>query len=403
MSILTLNTGSSSLKFALYEHRVQDLRERLRGQIEWLGAEPAVRITAANGKALHAQAWRSGEGPRSAQASLAYVLEWLTRLTSPVAVQAVGHRIVHGGTEYAGPIVLDESALAVLRRFNSLAPLHQPHNLAGVRAARDIFPSALQVGCFDTAFHRSHPWVNDVFALPYEFYDKGIRRYGFHGLSYEYLLGRLQVIDPQRARGRVVIAHLGSGASMCALLDGCSVGSTMGFSALDGLPMGTRCGQIDPGVLLYLMLDRQLSPMQLCDLLYHESGLKGLSGVSHDVRLLESHASPRAAQALAYFVFRVRREIGAMAAILGGLDAIVFSGGIGENAHALRGRILADFAWLGIHLNDERNAVNAQVVSADASPCTVFVLKTDEELMIARHTHKLMAEESQRQDRGDAA
>jgi acetate kinase len=242
------------------------------------------------------------------------------------------------------------------------------------------------VACFDTAFHRSHPFVDDVFALPRHYYDEGVRRYGFHGLSYEYIVGRLTEIAPLHAAGRVVVAHLGNGASMCAIRDGHSVASTMGFTALDGLPMGTRCGQLDPGVVLYLMQTKKLSAEAVSDLLYRESGLKGLSGVSHDMRELEASDRPEAQQAIEYFVFRIRRELGAMAAVLKGIDAVVFCGGIGENAWHVRERVLEGMEWIGIELDRRANRANAQVISSERSRVRVFVIPTDEEAMIARHT-----------------
>jgi acetate kinase len=241
------------------------------------------------------------------------------------------------------------------------------------------------VACFDTAFHRAHPFVDDVFALPRSYYDEGVRRYGFHGLSYEYIVGRLAQVAPLHAAGRVVVAHLGNGASMCAMRDGKSVASTMGFTALDGLPMGTRCGQLDPGVLLYLMQTKKMSAEAITDLLYRESGLKGLSGVSQDMRELEASDRIEARQAIAYFVFRIRREVGAMAAVLNGLDAVVFCGGIGENSWHVRERVMEGMEWIGVELDRDANRSNAQVVSSERSRVRVFVIPTDEEMMIARH------------------
>jgi acetate kinase len=270
-----------------------------------------------------------------------------------------------------------------LERFIAMAPLHQPHNLAGVRAAQIAFPNAVQVGCFDTAFHRNKPRVEDLFALPRSFYADGVRRYGFHGLSYEYLADALAGAFPAEAQGRVIIAHLGNGASMCALSAGRSVGSTMGFSALDGLPMGTRCGSIDPGVLLWLMREKGLSADAIEAILYKDSGL---SGVSQDLRAIEAANTPDAEEAVAYFVARCRREIGALAALLGGLDAVVFSGGIGENAHRVRARICDGLEFLGLVLDPARNAANETRLSAAASRVAALMIPTDEEAIIARHT-----------------
>jgi acetate kinase len=278
-----------------------------------------------------------------------------------------------------------------LERLKPLAPLHQPHNLSGVRAAQRAFPKAVQVACFDTAFHRAHPWVSDTYALPRALYDEGIRRYGFHGLSYEYVTEKLRQIAPLHAAGRVVVTHLGNGASMCAIRDGQSVGSSMGLTALDGLPIGTRCGQLDPGVLLYLMEAKGMTVTQLSDLLYRQSGLKGLSGLSHDMRELEAAGTPEALQAIEYFVFRIRRELGSMAAIMSGLDAVAFCGGIGENAWRIRDRVCQGFEWLGIELDEMRNQAGATVVSSDRSRVRVFVIHTNEEMMIAQHAARLLA------------
>jgi acetate kinase len=293
---------------------------------------------------------------------------------------------VHGGVRYAAPTLIDHSVVAELETLVPLAPLHQPHNLAGVAAARVAFPNVPQVACFDTAFHRGHDFVNEAYALPRELYDRGLRRFGFHGLSYEFIARRLREVDPARARGRVVVAHLGNGASICAMKDGRSVASTMGFSALEGLPMGTRCGQIDPGLLLYLLDHDKLSSAELARLLYRESGLLGLSGVSQDMRALEASGTPQADEAIGYFTHRIRMEIAALAATLEGIDALVFTGGIGEHSARVRADVLSRLSWLGATLEPEANLSNAQIVSAASSRIPVFVLATDEESMIARHT-----------------
>ncbi len=386
--ILTLNAGSSSIKFALFECN-SALAERVRGQVEGLGAAPHLQA-AKPGEANVDRSLSETQAHDHASA-LAVVLEFLDQCVGKVAIEAVGHRVVHGGVDFCESIVLDEQKLGVLERLNLLAPLHQPHNLSGVRAADRAFPDALQVACFDTAFHRSHPWVNDVYALPRALYDEGIRRYGFHGLSYEYVTERLYQVAPMHAAGRVVVSHLGNGASMCAIRDGQSVGSSMGFTALDGLPMGTRCGQLDPGVVLYLIEEKGLSVREVEDLLYRRSGLKGLSGLSHDMRELEAAGTPEAMQAIDYFVFRIRRELGSMTAILSGLDALVFCGGIGENAWRIREGVCQGFEWLGIELDDIRNQAGEMIVSSDRSRVRVFIIHTNEEMMIARHTARLLA------------
>jgi acetate kinase len=379
MTILTLNAGSSSLKFALF---ADPERAIARGQVEGLSAAARLicrdlgvnqPLTAAS----HAEA-------------LSGVLQLLARERPDAKIAAVGHRIVHGGPDFAAPVRLEEHALIQLSRLIPMAPLHQPHNLAAVAAARAAFPDAVQIGCFDTAFHRRKPRVEDLFALPRAFYDEGVRRYGFHGLSYEFLADALAKRFPAEAAGRVIIAHLGNGASMCALSAGRSIGSTMGFSALDGLPMGSRCGAIDPGVLLWLMREKGFSADDIENLLYTKSGLKGLSGVSQDMRDITAAGTPDAEEAIAYFVARCRREIGALAALLGGLDAIVFAGGIGENAHQVRARICDGLDFLGLVLDPARNASHATRLSADASRVTALMIPTDEEVIIARHTAELM-------------
>jgi acetate kinase len=389
--ILTLNAGSSSIKFSLFD-RGSELTERVRGQVEGLGASPRLEAEQDGAQIAH-EALDAAE-VTDHNAALATILSFLEKTLGRVAIAAVGHRVVHGGVDFTESIVLDDERLQALARLNPLAPLHQPHNLSGIRAAQRAFPEAPQVACFDTAFHRSHPWVNDTYALPRELYDQGIRRYGFHGLSYEYVIGRLKQIAPLHEQGRVVVMHLGNGASMCAIRDGQSVGSSMGFTALDGLPMGTRCGQLDPGVVLYLLKEKAMTPDEIEDLLYLRSGLKGLSGLSQDMRELEAAGTPRAMQAIDYFVFRIRRELGAMAAILSGLDAVVFCGGIGENAWRIRERVCQGFDWLGLELDELRNQSGQTVISSDRSRARVFVIKTNEEMTIARHTARLLVSAS---------
>ena len=314
------------------------------------------------------------------------ILDWLRKAGYNSSVAAVGHRVVHGGPDLVEPMLINEAAIAKLKRLIPLAPLHQPHNLAGIDAAMKAFPSTPQVACFDTAFHRSHPFVSDTFALPRSYYDEGVRRYGFHGLSYEYITRKLRRVAPQFAREDVVIAHLGNGASMCAVHDGRSIASTMGFTALDGLPMGTRCGQLDPGVLLYLMAEKKMNAEQISDLLYKNSGLKGMSGISQDMRELEASDSPAAGGAIDYFIARIRRELAGLAAALEGVEAVVFTGGIGEHSSRVREAVLSGMEWMGIHLDREANSIGAQIISARSSPAVVFVIPTDEERMIAEHT-----------------
>ncbi len=389
--ILTLNAGSSSIKFSLFELAVVDGQGELlvHGQVEGLGSSPRFLAQSACGATLAEQSFARQELPDH-HAALIPILDLVETRFPDRPVAAVGHRVVHGGPHFAAPALIEDDVLAALHELEPLAPLHQPHNLAGIAAARAAFPQAAQIACFDTAFHRSHPWVSDTFALPRSFYDEGVRRYGFHGLSYEYVTGELADIAPHHAAGRVVIAHLGNGASMCATQGGQSVGSSMGFTALDGLPMGTRCGQLDPGVVLYLMQSRGMTVGEISDLLYKSSGLKGLSELSHDMRELESTATPKALQAIEYFVFRIRRELGALTAILSGLDALVFCGGIGEHAWRVRERVCQGFEWLGIELDETSNRDGTTVISSQRSRVRVFVIPTNEELMIARHARRLL-------------
>lgn len=387
-NILTINAGSSSLKFALFTTGSLDCVAI--GKIEGIGTDPELVVKDGEGQKILADTLEGDRFVADHDGALKVILEALSTQFPELAVAAVGHRVVHGGMDYSAPVPIDDDVLRQLTDLVPLAPLHQPHNLAGIEAAKAAFPGVLQVACFDTAFHRSHPFVNDTFALPRSFYEEGVRRYGFHGLSYEYVAGKLKEIWPFHAKGRVIICHLGSGASMCAIRNGHSVASTMGFSALDGLPMGTRPGQLDPGVVLYLMDQKGMDAKAISDLLYKESGLKGLSGISSDMRDLEASKDPRAKQAIDYFVFRLRREIGAMAAVLGGLDAIVFCGGIGENSRLIRESALEGMEWLGIELDLDRNREGAEVISSDRSTVQAFIIRTNEELMIARHTQQIL-------------
>ncbi len=383
--ILTLNAGSSSLKFSLFALGAAVPAMVAHGQVEDLAE--GRRISIAEGAAGVREVW-DGVGDFHGDA-LARVLGWLRAAHPEAVIGAVGHRVVHGGIGHDAPVAITPAVLAGLDDLVTLAPLHQPHNLAGIRAAQAAFADAVQVACFDTAFHRNHPFVNDVFALPRALYDQGVRRYGFHGLSYEFVADRLREIAPERADGRVIVAHLGNGASMCAIREGRSVASSMGFTALDGLPMGTRCGQLDPGVVLHLIGTLGMSVKAVTDLLYKESGLKGLSGVSHDMRTLLESDQASAAEAIDYFVFRIRREIGGLAAALEGVETLVFCGGIGENAAPIREKVLAGMGWLGIELDPVANAARsgvARVISAAGSRVRVYVIPTDEEAMIARHT-----------------
>ncbi|MDG4648479.1 acetate/propionate family kinase [Roseibacterium sp. SDUM158017] len=381
--VLTLNAGSSSIKFGLYAPGPEP-EERLRGQVDRLGPEARLVVTTGTGGAGGARAVDATDHAGGLRA----ILDALAPHLGPQPVAGVGHRVVHGGPDIATPRELTPALIEALEALSSLAPLHQPHNIAGIRAAVAAFPGARQVACFDTAFHRGHPWVNDTFALPRRFYDAGVRRYGFHGLSYDFITGRLERDFGPLARGRVIVAHLGNGASLCAIREGRSVGSTMGFSALDGMPMGTRCGQLDPGVILHMM-GEGMDAEAITTLLYRESGLKGLSGLSHDMRTLLASDTKNASEAVDYYVFRLTREIGAMAAILGGVDALVFTGGIGENSPEIRARALARLGFLGLAVDADANAANA--IEIHAGPVPVLVIPTDEERVIARATAAALA------------
>ena len=377
-AVLTLNAGSSSLKVALFA--ANGLGLLASGQADRIGAQGDLRMQDASGASLPPANGDLG----SHAGALAVALHRFRAAFPDLALRAVGHRVVHGGIDHVRPVRISDAVLDELAALEPFAPLHQPHNLAGIRAARAAFPGVPQVACFDTAFHRAHPWVNDTFALPREFYDRGVRRYGFHGLSYDYVAGALHDIAPEIAMGRVLIAHLGNGASICAIREGRSVTSTMGFSALDGLPMGTRCGQIDPGVLLYLMDREGMGPAEISDLLYRRSGLLGLSGLSNDLRTLEAAGTAEADAAIAYFAARIRREFGALAADLGGVDAVVFTGGIGENSARVRAESCKGLGWMGVKLDDDANRRNATVISVSGSAVPVLVVPTNEELVIAR-------------------
>lgn len=395
--VLTLNAGSSSLKFALYNIGVET--ELASGIADGIGASCTLTIKDESGNGLtHPFASHS-----TYEDILRTLVDLLLKTGKLTELAAVGHRVVHGGVEFTDPVIVNDDVLTRLTTLEPFAPLHQPHNLAGIKAARAAFPDALQVACFDTAFHRNHPFVNDVFALPRRFYEEGVRRYGFHGLSYQYVSEQLAALRPDLHAGRVIICHLGNGASACALSAGQSIASTMGFSALDGLPMGTRCGQLDPGVVLYLMQQKGMTADAVADLLYKQSGLLGLSGISNDMRVLEASDDPHARAAIDYFVFRIRREIAGLAASMGGLDALIFCGGIGENSRLIRQGICENMDWIGITLDHERNASNATILSGLLSPVAVMVIRTNEENVIARAAFELVGREKETSLRGVAA
>ncbi|MBI5264032.1 MAG: acetate/propionate family kinase [Bradyrhizobium sp.] len=387
-TILIVNAGSSSLKFQVYGVAGGALNRLVKGQMDGIGTRPQLRAQGSDQKSAIDRTFAADE-VADLPAAMQRAGAWL-REAHNVRPAAVGHRVVHGGPAFDRPILVDDSVLTQLEQYTPLAPLHQPNNLAPIRVIRSLFPDTPQVACFDTAFHRGHSAIVDRYAIPERYHAEGVQRYGFHGLSYEFVASRLPEVAPRIAGGRVVVAHLGSGASMCALAAGRSVESSMGFTALDGLPMGTRPGQIDAGVVLYLLGQKGMSGAEIEKLLYYESGLKALSGISNDVRVLENSADPRAGFALDYFAYRVGLEAGRLAAALGGIEGFVFTAGIGENSPAMRARIVRHLAWLGAELDPQANA-HGPAISSPGSRVELYVIPTDEELMIARHTLALLA------------
>jgi acetate kinase len=402
-TILVVNSGSSSVKFQVFgTDGVSSLQRLIKGQVSGIGTTPRLLARGADGNVLMDKAFDAAQ-INNVSVAIQTAGAWLREHLNIIPV-AVGHRIVHGGPDYDRAVIIDEGVLAVLEKLVCLAPLHQPNNLAPIRSIRARFPDLPQVGCFDTAFHRTHSAIADHYAIPERYYAEGVRRYGFHGLSYEYIADRLKAVAPDVAARNVVVAHLGSGASMCALSGGRSIDCSLGFTALDGLPMGTRPGQIDPGVVLYLIEHRGMSPSAVQDMLYHDCGLKGLSGISNDVRDLEANDDARAAFALEHFVYRVGLYAGMLAAALGGIDAFVFTAGIGENSASIRARIGEKLKWLGIDIDSAANAAHAELISQPKSRIPAYRIATDEEMMIARHTLACLSESSGRlSERGRVA
>lgn len=402
-TILVVNAGSSSVKVSVYNvpeaaHANTDINPVLsaHGQIEGIGIAPRLTASMADGRAVADEHFPVAQvsDHDAAFRLIRLVLSIGLRDTPPVAI---GHRVVHGGADYAAAVKIDDEVIAKLEALVPLAPLHQPHNLTAIRAVREAAPALLQVACFDTAFHAGHDAMAQLLALPYEYFERGIRRYGFHGLSYEYIARRLQQVAPDLAAGRVIVAHLGNGASLCAMRAGRSIESTMGLTALDGLPMGTRCGAIDAGAILWLS-QQGMTTKDIETMLYHDSGLKGLSGVSSDMRVLLASDAPRARLAIDFYAYRAAQEIGKLATTLGGLDALVFTAGIGANSPPVRERICAHLAELfGIDLDAGANGENRQRISRDDSRVPVLVLPTDEEGMIALNTARIMLEQQQQQ------
>ena len=400
--LVTLNSGSSSIKFSLYAAGDAGdgggLTPLAVGLVEMVGPGGRLVVHDATGAVTYEEHWEQPLGPSFHTHAFQRVLAWRQGAFPDINVVAAGHRVVHGGAKFHESVIISDAVEEELKRLIPLAPLHQPHNLAGIRGAREAWPHVTQVACFDTAFHVGQSFVHQTYALPRTLFDEGVRRYGFHGLSYEYVVRRLREIAPLHADGRVIAAHLGNGASMCAIRGGRSVCNTMGFSALEGLPMGTRCGALDPAVVLYLIQQKGMEPQAVTDLLYRQSGLRGISGFSHDMRELLASARPEATQAIEYFVARIRHETGALAANLKGVDALTFSGGIGERAWQVRERVLEGMEWLGVSLDRVANREGAPVISSEQSRVRVFIVPTDEEAMIARHTLDLLERAGARHD-----
>jgi acetate kinase len=388
--ILVLNAGSSSFKFSLFAVGGQELKLVARGQAEGLYTSPRFVAKNEAGDLLEDKTWGEGEA-LGHDGALDHLVQFLRGRTDRYKLVGVGHRVVHGGLEYSRPARVTGPVLAALEKYVPLAPLHQPHNLAPIRALLKRAPDLPQVACFDTAFHRSQAPVAQAFALPKSITDRGVIRYGFHGLSYEYIASVLPRVDTRAAAGRTVVMHLGNGSSMCAMAGGRSVASTMGFTAVDGLPMGTRCGNLDPGVVLYLMDEMKMDARAIEKLIYQQSGLLGVSGISSDMRVLLASEEAAAKEAIDLYVYRVARELGSLSAALGGLDAIVFTAGIGENSAEVRQRICRDAAWLGLDLDADANRRKTQLISRADSRVSAWVVPTNEELMIARHTRDLLA------------
>lgn len=385
-AILIINAGSSSIKFSVFISEGKNLHLQSKGQIEGIGVKPNFIAKNLSGQVLEKKEWDNSKEINH-EFLMKFLIDWLNHNLDGAQVISAGHRVVHGGTEFEKPVLLNEEIIAKLEKLIPLAPLHQPHNLAAIKALKKVFPSLPQVACFDTSFHTSNPDVLRHFFIPRELEEKeGVRRYGFHGLSYEYIAKTLTELDPQVAQKKVLIAHMGSGSSMCAMDQGKSVSTSMGFTALDGLPMGTRPGNLDAGVVLYLMKEKKLSADEIENLLYKKSGLLGLSGINNDMRILEESQDPRAKETIEALVWKVCQMIGNLAATVQGMDALVFTAGIGENSSLLRKLVCDRLGWLGVYMDDSANLKKDTVlISKPESRVKVFVIPTNEELMIANH------------------
>jgi acetate kinase len=389
--LLVINAGSSSIKFAVYkrDEPSNQLVVNVTGQLEGIGNQPKLTVKDSHVADLVGHSLAVDEVHDHSSAIIA-ICSWLIDYFADGTLLAVGHRVVHGGQHYSTPVLIDAKVLTDLEKLIPLAPLHQPHSLAAIRVFQDTMPNLPQVACFDTAFHRTQPDVAQRFALPRHFFDEGVRHYGFHGLSYEYIAAVLPTVEPSLANARIIVAHLGNGASLCAIHKGRSIATTMGFTPLDGLVMGTRCGSIDPGVLLYLMDHHHMDARVLEHLLYHESGLLGVSGISNDMCTLLASDDPHAQQAIGLFVYRIGREIGSLAAALGGLDALVFTAGIGEHSAIIRKKIGHQVAWLGLDFDESANETGRKRISSSNSKISAWIVPSDENLMLAQHTLRLV-------------
>jgi acetate kinase len=389
-AILVINAGSSSIKFSSFVGSDGDFQVQSRGQIEGIGVQPNFVAKNEAGVVLEKKTWENSSEINH-EYLMKYLLDWLNANLQGAKIKAAGHRVVHGGSQFASPVLVTDTILAELDKLIPLAPLHQPHNLSAIRALKKAFPDLPQVACFDTAFHRTNPAVLQHFFIPRELEEKeGIKRYGFHGLSYEYIAKSLKTLAPEIAEKRVIVAHLGSGSSMCALNHGKSVSTSMGLTALDGLPMGTRPGNLDAGVVLYLMREKKMNADQIESLLYKKSGLLGLSGVNNDMRILEESTDPRAIETIDAFVWKICQMTGSLAAVIGGMDALVFTAGIGENSPHIRQMVCERLAWMGVDLDPVRNKNRGPRISKDSSQVSAWVIPTNEELMIAQHTLKVI-------------
>ncbi|PWC35666.1 acetate/propionate family kinase [Azospirillum sp. TSO22-1] len=398
-AVLVLNAGSSSLKFSVIRQLarsrgVSGLEAVISGQISGIGTEPTFEALDERRKVLARYSWPVSRRPDRYE-FLRFLLDWISMFPGELKLVAAGHRVVHGGTRFSAPVRLTPAVTCELEALAPLAPLHQPHNVAAIKALAKVYPELPQVACFDTAFHQTQPWQAQTFALPRELTQEGVRRYGFHGLSYEYIAQRLPQVAPELADARVVVCHLGSGASLCAMRAGKSQDTTMGFTALDGVPMGTRPGSLDPGVLIYLMREKGMDADALEELLYRQSGLLGVSGISNDMRDLLESETPAAAQAVELFCHGVVKQVAALAASMGGLDAVVFTAGVGEHSAPVRARVAAKLGWLGVALDGAANRANATRISAPDSHIPAFVIPTDEERMIASHTFDVLIPSAQ--------